>query len=187
MSALTRKARPGFTLIELLVVVAIVGILSLIVYPAVSRMVPNQKISSEAKQVDAVMQKARLRAATAQKPIRVVLNCSSQPCWVEIQAAVYTVASVTSWATEPGSRHVFSDGVTVRHWSATTVGDGSSRAPSGVSYAIFMPDSRVYSDPRPFDVFFYHQGSTEPQKPGWRLSVGTDSGRVNTSRETLTF
>ncbi|MDR1080442.1 MAG: prepilin-type N-terminal cleavage/methylation domain-containing protein [Deltaproteobacteria bacterium] len=185
MSALTRKARTGFTLIELLVVIAIVGILSLIIYPTVARMVPNQRIASEAKQVDSVMQKARLRAATAQKPVRVVMNCSAAPCWIEIQTAVYTVASVTSWTAEPGSRHVFNDGVKVANWNHTVGYDGASPAPAGIRYAIFMPDSRVYSDPRPFDVFFYHSGSTETDKPGWRLTLGSDTGRVNTSRETL--
>ncbi|MDR1315209.1 MAG: prepilin-type N-terminal cleavage/methylation domain-containing protein [Deltaproteobacteria bacterium] len=186
MSALTRKAPRGFTLIELLVVIAIVGILSLICYPAISRLVPNQRVSSEAKQVDAVMQKARLRAATAQRPVRVVLNCSASPCWVELQAAVYTLASVTSWAAEPGSRHFFAEGVAIANWSADYEFDGASAAPLGVRYAIFMPDSRVFSDPRPFDLFFYHGTQTEPDKNGWRLTVGSDSGRVNTRRETLT-
>ncbi|MDR1041669.1 MAG: prepilin-type N-terminal cleavage/methylation domain-containing protein [Deltaproteobacteria bacterium] len=185
MSASPRHAPRGFTLIELLVVIAIVGILSLICYPAMSRLVPNQRVSGEAKQVDAIMQKARLRAATAQRPVRVVLNCASTPCWVEMQAAVYTLESVTSWAAEAGTRHAFNSDVTVANWASSVEYDGASAAPLGVRYAIFMPDSRVYSDPRPFDLFFYHRTSTEAVKPGWRLTLGADSGRVNTRREQL--
>jgi prepilin-type N-terminal cleavage/methylation domain-containing protein len=186
MSTSTRKSALGFTLIELIVVIGIVGILALIAYPAMSRIIPNQRVSSEAKQLDSLMQKARLRAATAQKPVRVVVNCSVNPCWFEMQYAVYTESAVTSWRTETGSRHTLNNGVTIANSQATYDFDGAGPAPAGVHYAIFMPDSRVYSDPRPFDVFFYHITSTGAEKPGWRLSLGADSGRVTTRRQNLT-
>jgi hypothetical protein len=51
-----------------------------------------------------------------------------------------------------------------------------------------MPDSRVYSDPRPFDIFFYHKSTYAgdgTDTPGWRLALGPDSGRVKTERTGL--
>jgi Tfp pilus assembly protein FimT len=158
-----------------------------IAFPALSRFVPNQKVSSEAKAVDSYLQKARLRAANSQKPIRVVINCAVNPCWVELQTAVYTGSAVTSWQSESSDRHYFDRAVTGANSLASYAFDGATAAPAGVRYAIFMPDSRVYSDPKPFDIFFYHTSSSLPSKEGWRLSLSNDSGRVNTKRETLTI
>jgi prepilin-type N-terminal cleavage/methylation domain-containing protein len=184
MTAATRNQSRGFTLVELLAVIAIVGILALITFPALARFVPNQRVSGEAKQVDAIMQRARLRAATSQKPVRVVVNCSGIPCWAEIQLARYTFGAVSGWEQEPGTRHPFSDDVTAvrRATGGAYSYDGATAAPNGVFYAIFMPDSRVFSDPRPFDVFFYHRATTTLMKQGWRLSLGPDSGRVSTAK-----
>jgi Tfp pilus assembly protein FimT len=173
---------------ELLTVIAIIGILAAISFPALSRMVPNQKLSSDAKSVDAILQKARLRAATSQKPIRVVLNCSASPCWIELQAATYLNSSVSGWNSVENERYVFNSSTSVSNSSTTYAFDGASAAPAGVRYAIFMPDSRVYSDPKPFDVFLY-LGSASGVNPknGWRITLSSDSGRVNSKKESLTI
>ncbi|MDR3155254.1 MAG: prepilin-type N-terminal cleavage/methylation domain-containing protein [Deltaproteobacteria bacterium] len=187
MSIPPEKARSAFTLFELLVVIAIVGILSLIAYPLLSRILPDSRVSSEVKQTDSYMQKARLKAATVQKPVRVVISCAEDPCWIESQTAVYTGSAVTGWQADTGSRRRFAKGVSVADIAASPAHDGASKAPAGVRYAIFMPDSRVYSDPRPFDLFFYPSAVTSAEKRGWRLTVGPDSGRVNTARADLTL
>jgi Tfp pilus assembly protein FimT len=171
---------------ELLTVMGIIAILALIAFPVMSRLVPSQRVSSDAKRVDAFMQKARLRAATAQKPIRVVLNCAASPCWIELQTALYTGNAVTGWGTGSGDRHVFNNQVRVFTSTTSADFDGATKAPAGVRYAIFMPDSRVFSDPRPFDVFFYYSSpATVNPKEGFRLSVSNDSGRVSTKREAI--
>ncbi|MDR2613050.1 MAG: prepilin-type N-terminal cleavage/methylation domain-containing protein [Deltaproteobacteria bacterium] len=202
MSEDTGKARPGtgFTLIELLVVIGIVGILALIAYPTLSRILPNQYVSSEAKMVDGFIQKARIKAATAQRPVRVVLKCpvsdsSGEACWIKLQAAKYSDNAgnwvVTGWQ-DDGPRREFNDAVRLTNFRQTPCNtsdcyDGATAAPPGVRYAIFMPNGRIYSDPKPFDVFFYHRSSGDLTKPGWRLRVGADSGRVNTERAELTL
>ncbi|MDR2200062.1 MAG: prepilin-type N-terminal cleavage/methylation domain-containing protein [Deltaproteobacteria bacterium] len=176
----------GFTLLELIVVISILGILAVVAYPAMSRFVPNQKVSNEAKRVESFLQKARVNASTKQRPIRVVINCVASPCWIESQKAVYNGASVDSWTPE-GDRRYFNTMVSLVN-STTTGGRDGAREVPGVRYAIYMPDGRVYSDPRPFDIFLFSNqvDSAVNPKEGWRISVTKDSGRVATKRTELT-
>ncbi|MDR2354530.1 MAG: prepilin-type N-terminal cleavage/methylation domain-containing protein [Deltaproteobacteria bacterium] len=181
----SNKNKSGFSLIELLIVIGIIAVLSLIAFPVLSRIIPGQRTANDAQRVEAYMQKARLRAATSSKPIRVVLNCSASPCWIEIQSAIYAGGTVTGWKADIGDHYTFSRDVKFMNSQASSSYDGANRAPSGVGYAIFMPDSRVYSDPRPFDIFIYYISSNNP-KAGYQVSLSNDSGRVNSKRASLT-
>jgi prepilin-type N-terminal cleavage/methylation domain-containing protein len=185
-------ARKGFTLLELITVMAIIGILAMVVYPTLSHVLPNQRLSSEAKRIESFMQKARVKASNLQKPVRVVINCTGQnplvnpkkPCWIESQIAVYSGSSVDSWNPE-GDRRYMNSSVMVMENNAGYDGD----APVDfISYAIYMPDSRVYSEPRPFDIFVYSSevdAAVNP-KEGWRVTVSNDSGRILTKQDKVT-
>jgi Tfp pilus assembly protein FimT len=173
---------------ELIVVISIVGILAMVSYPLMNRLLPNQRVSGEAKKVESFMQRARSKASNLQKPIRVVVNCTANPCWIESQRARYNEKVVDGWDSE-GDRRYFNTSVAVTNSrplipSAPPLAfDGSATFP-GIHYAIYMPDGRVYSDPRPFDIFLYDRNLDPLTNPtdGWRVTVSNDSGRINSKR-----
>jgi prepilin-type N-terminal cleavage/methylation domain-containing protein len=186
MSKATRHTGQGFTVLELIIVIAIVGILAAIAVPSIARIAPNQRVASDAKMMGGLLQKARLRAATAQKPMRVVVVCKADPCWAEMQSAEYVGEDLDSWQTVTGTRMTFNTGVGVTDYSAAPTFDGSAKAPAGVRYAIIMPDSTVRSDPKPFKLFLYNKNLTTELKPGWVIDLGRDTGRIQTARAEFT-
>lgn len=58
-----RKDNKGFTLVELMVVIALIAIMSAVAVPAVSERLVDMNLSGEARNLLAVLQKARLIAA----------------------------------------------------------------------------------------------------------------------------
>jgi prepilin-type N-terminal cleavage/methylation domain-containing protein len=184
------KKSSGFSLLELIAAVAIIGILASICYAAMNRYVPGFRLRAEAKAIDSLFQKARLRAASSQKPVRVVINCTKNvvdTCVANLEGANYTGANVTSWTNFSSDRHEFSPYVmAVKETSASTF-DGTSTF-TNIFWAIFLPDSRVFSDPRPFSLFIYNDGDNLSQlTKGWRVSLSNDAGRVATEQVELTI
>jgi hypothetical protein len=171
--------------LELLTIVAIIGILAMIVYPNMSRLIPERRISSEARIIEGYLQKARVKASNVQRPIRVVINCNATPCWVESQRAVYEGSEVDHWVAE-GDKRFINSMVAFMNASGGFGYDGEA-LPSDwkVFFAIYMPDSRVYSNPRPFELFLYNSEMKADVNPkdGWNLSVSNDSGRVLLKRD----
>jgi prepilin-type N-terminal cleavage/methylation domain-containing protein len=177
----------GFSLMELLTVMAIISILALILFPAMMSYLPDQRVKSDAKRMESFMQKARLKAATLQKPIRVVLNCamSDRPCQLEMQTAIYSGSTVSGWNTDGAERYAFNSHVLARIDPRITNNPQGGVTPTNVYWAIYMPDSRVYSAPRPFNVFIYYKDMPTPIK-GYLLTVSNDSGRVLSKRDQIT-
>ena len=65
----------GFTLIELLVVVAVIGILSAIAVPALRSSSEQMKLANASREVERVLQTARMKSVRADRVIRVRFNC----------------------------------------------------------------------------------------------------------------
>jgi prepilin-type N-terminal cleavage/methylation domain-containing protein len=178
----------GFSFIEMLTVMIVIGILAAVAYPAVSRLYSGQQLSRDSHGLDELLQKARLRAAITQRPIRVVLDCSKDRCWAELQAPVYDKSNVVSWDKTKDARKYLSERTAVTNVQDFSDHDGTKEAPKGVRYAIFLPDSRVFSDPKPFDILIHpaKENSIRLRK-GFRVLVSADSGRVLIRRESISF
>jgi prepilin-type N-terminal cleavage/methylation domain-containing protein len=71
----SRRADAGFTFIELAVVVGLLGVLMAITVPTVLDISGDIKLRNAMREVERELQTARLKAVTANRPIRVRFNC----------------------------------------------------------------------------------------------------------------
>jgi prepilin-type N-terminal cleavage/methylation domain-containing protein len=185
---ITPRKSPGFSFIEILTVMIIIGLMATIAYPAVSRLYSGQQLSRDSHGLDELLQKARLKAAITQKPIRVVLDCSKDKCWAELQTPVYDKNNVVAWDRTLDARKYLNGRTSVTNVQDFSEHDGSKEAPNGVRYAIFLPDSRVFSDPKPFDILLHPSKEKDVRlRKGFRIIVSADSGRVVIRRESISF
>jgi Tfp pilus assembly protein FimT len=172
-------------MIEIIVVVAVLSILSAVSYPLLKGRQPEAKVTSASNRLESLLQKARIMAINQQRPVRVIVNCTRpsgfESCFIDLQTAVYVESAVTGWQKHPADHYVFDKIVRVSKTDPAAIYDGATTIPN-IFWLIFMPASQVYSDPRKFELFLYHDGQTLAEKSGWRLSVDNVSGRVATCR-----
>lgn len=69
------RAETGFSLIDIMIVVAVLGIIGGMAVPTLSNVAEGMKLGTAARQVERELQTARLKAVTANRPIRVRFNC----------------------------------------------------------------------------------------------------------------
>lgn len=74
MTAIHRSER-GFSLIELLMVIAVAGTLMVIAVPVMTDLSESSKLNTAARELEREYQSARLRAVSANRALRVRLNC----------------------------------------------------------------------------------------------------------------
>lgn len=67
----------GVSLVDMIVVVALIGILSAIAVPNMLAAADSIRLGQSAREVERVMQTARLRAIASKRPMRVRFNCPS--------------------------------------------------------------------------------------------------------------
>jgi prepilin-type N-terminal cleavage/methylation domain-containing protein len=174
------RRRPGFSLTEVLVVAAVVALLAMLAIPALSRLPPAQRMRGEAQNAAAFARQARLKAASSQKPVRVVLECPpdrAAPCRLTMEAAVYSLGQVTDWVRVPNGGREMARQISARPAAAPPYKGDSDRAREGVFWAIFMPNGRIFSFPSPFDLVF-NADDLRGNWPNWRLTVDRGSGRA---------
>ena len=179
----------GFSLLEMLVVIAVIAVMAMMAGPALYRLVPIQRLRGETQNIAAFMRQARLKAASSQKPVRVVLNCAGRPgrpCRLDMAAPIYEEdngkVEVVGWAGIPDSGHELARQVFARSEEAPPTG-----FPDGVYWIIFMPSGRTFSfscpqpNPpclQPYSLDFHADDLRGRNGPGWRLAVENASGRV---------
>jgi prepilin-type N-terminal cleavage/methylation domain-containing protein len=179
------QARLGFSLIEIIIVIGITAIIIGIAVPSVSYYLKSSRIRTEARYLESIFQRGRMMAVVNQKPVRVVLDCvraSTEGCHMKLEVAKYKGAMVDSWETAHTYSRVCNQNVAVIQTEPSAPYDGSAVA-SNLYWAIFMPDSHVYSNPRPFSVFFHYLSDSSEKQAGWRVSLSAESGRVDTRRD----
>jgi Tfp pilus assembly protein FimT len=69
------RSAAGFTLIDMIVIVAVLGILTGISVPAFQNLTEGYKLGQTVREVERELQSARLKAVTANRPLRVRFNC----------------------------------------------------------------------------------------------------------------
>ncbi|HEU4689048.1 MAG TPA: GspH/FimT family pseudopilin [Vicinamibacterales bacterium] len=130
MFAISRSQR-GFSLIELLMIVAVAGTLMAIGLPALLDLSEGTKLNTATREIEREFASARLKAVTANRSLRVRLNCPAEGYFrtVEVVSAVVDAAEDrclqsaypfpvpdTDLATRPnydGPIRVLGEGVTV--------------------------------------------------------------------------
>lgn len=193
--------RPGLTLVETMVVVAIMAILTMLVVPTTTGILPSFQLRSAARGTAVVMEQARLMAANYQKPVRVAIDCrdrgaggaavtSRQPCIATYYVAVFDQAREGAFT---GWRKVNSDGnrivspnpasgsrlmgeyVNIQPaMEAASVSD----TPDGLFWAVFFPGGNLLSSHVPMALTYTAQGVGG----NWRLSLNRTSGQVTVQR-----
>jgi hypothetical protein len=146
-------------------------------------MAPRQKVRGEAGRLEALFQKVRQRAQSSQMPIRVSFSCrrqETQGCRVSVQTAVFSGTAVTGWSPPEVPGWTIDPAVRLSHLAEPRLSDGPAVNPE-VFWAVFRPDGRVYSDPRPFDLYLYHP-SSEKSPPGFRLQLSRETGRPDLAK-----
>jgi Tfp pilus assembly protein FimT len=173
---------------EMIVVICVIGILAAVSYPLLKGSKPEYDARGASRQLEALLLKARTMAVNQQKPIRVVINCTrpagTDHCYADLQAAIYNNEEVSGWEHRPQEREVLKPEIQIVKNNVTAGHDGNLTTPN-LFWAIFMPANNIYSDPKAFEVFMYHNYQARPEKDGWLIAVNSVSGKIQLTRNSL--
>ena len=74
-SLVTTQSQDGFSLVDVMITVAVLAVVAATAVPTFTNMTEALKLSQGLREVEREMQTARLKAVTANRPIRVRFNC----------------------------------------------------------------------------------------------------------------
>ncbi|MDR2301605.1 MAG: prepilin-type N-terminal cleavage/methylation domain-containing protein [Deltaproteobacteria bacterium] len=194
-----KGSKKGFTVLELVAVLVIALIAFGVAYPGLGSYLKDSRLRSEAKRTEEFFWRAKRLAQESKNPVRVVLDCSkakAKTCGLSLQTALVDKAAVVGWALAKDGYHPFHENVNCALIASLDKGQDGDKRIKGVHYGIFMPDQRVYSDPRPFEIFLFYSKNPGPgQGPGpgpgqskglaagYRISIDNDNGRISSAKE----
>jgi prepilin-type N-terminal cleavage/methylation domain-containing protein len=180
------RFRPGFSLMELIIAVAIIAVLAMMAVPALMSIVPRYELRASARSAQALLQQARLKAAHANRPARVAIDCQnhtageakSPPC----QATLYTANFGTSGALRPspdtwskvaGAACDLPRSVDVAAATGSTAVSGN---PARLFWAVYLPDGRLLTSHQPWVLVFT---SNKAKTPSWELEPNLETGGID--------
>ncbi|MDR1308769.1 MAG: hypothetical protein LBL95_02540 [Deltaproteobacteria bacterium] len=182
------RALTGFTVLELVVVLSIMLLLGFAAFKGLGRYLPEKRVRTEATRLDAILRAARQKAIVSQRPVRVAIDCGRKKadrCLVSSQTAILSAATVSGWEPPQDDPHRMHPGVLIMATDQGKASFDGARHVNDVIWAIFMPNSLVYSDPRPFDVFLFHHARPSRPTRGQRITVGRENGRVTLRQDSI--
>ncbi|MDR0355407.1 MAG: hypothetical protein LBJ64_06685 [Deltaproteobacteria bacterium] len=130
-----QREMTGFSTIELVVVIAIIGVLLAIALPSYFTFVPRNELKTDVQTVRNVFKKARVGAATYQRPIRVLIDCTpatrgadnNGPCRLLAEMPLYkSNGSIKAWVRLPGAAAELHKATNVNYSPATTFAEKAS-------------------------------------------------------------
>ncbi|MDR2386316.1 MAG: hypothetical protein LBE80_01860 [Deltaproteobacteria bacterium] len=182
--------KKGFTVLELIVVVVMVIIVGAMVYGNMNSYLSDSRLRGEAKRLEEFLWRAKLLADESKRPVRVVLDCSQakrSECYLSLQSGLVDKSTVTGWTTLQDGFHLFHEKVKATLLASLDKGQDGDKRIKDLYYGIFMPDQKVYSDPKPFEIFlFYSKNQNDSKKVptnGYRISISRDNGRISLVKE----
>ncbi|MGW8161883.1 MAG: pilus assembly FimT family protein [Desulfobulbales bacterium] len=88
----------GFTIVEVIVILAVIGALTMVAYPGLSKWVPNYQLKAAAQELYGNLQKAKLHAVKTNRDVTFTFttspDCSAATRYTFIDADGQAVASV---------------------------------------------------------------------------------------------
>lgn len=170
---------------ELLTVMAIMVVLLSVAYPLFRSYKPDLTVRSGVQKLQGLLERARLKSATQNRPIRVVLNCTRpggfESCFIDLQSAIFKDSEVKDWDRDYGARQVLNRNVFVLKVDPKAPHDGKQNF-NNIFWAIFMPSGQVFSNPKPFGVYMYYDSVAAKKVKAWEIKVDPDNGRVDTRK-----
>jgi hypothetical protein len=170
------------TLLELFLVVIILAVLSAVWAP--TNVSPKLKLMSKggARQLQSIMAMARSRAMFLNKPIQVVINCSHpegfDSCFIDLLPAEQGESMFSGGDRGLDGQMVLEPNLAVARPNFPRTFEGSG-ATQKFKFAVFTPLGQVIFDPRPPELFLYHQDQKSAEKKGWKIQIIDDTGRIS--------
>lgn len=182
----TRKAKymySGLTVMEMLIVMAVMALAAAASIPYMYATLPPAEVRSAATNTASLFQFARLKAASAQKPVRAVVDCAAHvtgpptnPCTMRAEIAVFsTTGAFKEWRALPELSRNIPWQVAISSASSASIGG----TPANTYWVVYYPSSAAAVSHDPFVLDLNSERTGHPNTlHKWNVSVSKLTGRV---------